>query len=82
MTTFARALDGARLVQTYTDGAITHVMVWHGGTQYNCYAVSNGEIEEWYDGVQTISDEEGQPVSREEISDSMDRTMERVWDEQ
>lgn len=70
MTDAKRALNDAELVQIYEEGRRDIMAVWKGGTQYHTYAVYDGNFEEL--NVHSISDEKGQPVSREEISESMD----------
>lgn len=69
-----RALDGAKLVRVKDYTVHSYVQAWHGGTQVNIYQCDdNGwrELTVW-----SLSDEEGKPVSREEI----DEHMEKHWE--
>lgn len=76
--TLESALNDAQLVKTYDAGQICVVMVWKGGVQYNIYHVYEGD---WRESIanspSSISDAYGEPLSRDEIEQSMNELAEQ-----
>lgn len=79
------ALDGAVLVRTETIHGIDHIQAWFGGTQVQVFregeSIGYPLTESTLNSPWTLTDENGEPPSRDEIEEHMESHFERIREE-
>ena len=76
------ALDDAEYVQARTICGVQYVAVWHGGIGVSVYCPQTSFHDTWDEVAYfSISDEQGEPCSQDEIADAMIEHFEQVESE-
>lgn len=77
-----RTIDGAELVKAEWISGMQIIQAWYGGTQVRVINLDAYGIGTWAETeIWTLSDEEGKPVSQDEIEHHMAMTFENIREE-